>query len=250
VTSPMTPEELSALADKTARMEVSKARFYFLVPKRQQLPPVSEARARRGASGAGWLQEWAAGLGAVDAWARTFQAAAPGSHSPPQQPTALTPQRAHARAPNHLRPDAPARALHDALQHPPSARAHASAPELAGLVEHLHLRHHLGLAPHQRVLHARVQLVLHLGAHGARGAIPRPIPLNLGWRGAARPGHTARAGLLCWLHTAPNAVRHAPKPSPRTPASCGRAPSPPPSRWWCPGPAGACTWCARCGRSS
>jgi hypothetical protein len=32
----------SALADKIAGTGTSKARFYFLVPKRQQLPPVSE----------------------------------------------------------------------------------------------------------------------------------------------------------------------------------------------------------------
>ncbi len=38
----MTPEELSALADRIARISSGKARFYFLVPKRQQLPPVSE----------------------------------------------------------------------------------------------------------------------------------------------------------------------------------------------------------------
>jgi hypothetical protein len=38
----MTPEELSALADKTARIQACDARFYFLVPKRQQQPPVSE----------------------------------------------------------------------------------------------------------------------------------------------------------------------------------------------------------------
>jgi hypothetical protein len=38
----MTPEELSALADRIAGVRASKARFYFLVPKRQQLPPVSE----------------------------------------------------------------------------------------------------------------------------------------------------------------------------------------------------------------
>ncbi len=39
----MTPEELSALADRIAGIrDVSTLRFYFLVPKRQQLPPVSE----------------------------------------------------------------------------------------------------------------------------------------------------------------------------------------------------------------
>jgi hypothetical protein len=42
VTSPMTPEELSALAAKIAGFTASKARLYFLVPKRQQLPPVTE----------------------------------------------------------------------------------------------------------------------------------------------------------------------------------------------------------------
>jgi hypothetical protein len=40
----MTPEELSALADKTAGTSIiiNHQRFYFLVPKRQLLPPVSE----------------------------------------------------------------------------------------------------------------------------------------------------------------------------------------------------------------
>ncbi len=38
----MTPEQLSALADRIARIQACCARFYFLVPKRQQLPPVSE----------------------------------------------------------------------------------------------------------------------------------------------------------------------------------------------------------------
>jgi hypothetical protein len=38
----MTPEELSALADRIARIQACCARFYILVPKRQQLPPVSE----------------------------------------------------------------------------------------------------------------------------------------------------------------------------------------------------------------
>jgi hypothetical protein len=42
VTSPMTPEKLRALADRIAGISSCKARFYFLVPKRQQLPPVSE----------------------------------------------------------------------------------------------------------------------------------------------------------------------------------------------------------------
>ena len=42
VTSPMTPEELSALADRIARIEAHKTRFYFLVPKRQQLPPLTD----------------------------------------------------------------------------------------------------------------------------------------------------------------------------------------------------------------
>jgi hypothetical protein len=40
VTSPMTPEELSALADQIAGIPSGCSRFYFLVPKRQ--PPVSE----------------------------------------------------------------------------------------------------------------------------------------------------------------------------------------------------------------
>ncbi len=39
MTSPMTPEDLSALADKLARWDASTLRFYFLVPKRQLLPP-------------------------------------------------------------------------------------------------------------------------------------------------------------------------------------------------------------------
>jgi hypothetical protein len=42
VTSPLTPEELSALADRIARIPGGYSRFYVLVPKRQQLPPVSE----------------------------------------------------------------------------------------------------------------------------------------------------------------------------------------------------------------
>ncbi len=42
MTRPMTPEELSALADKIAGISRGKARIYFLVPKRQQLPPLSE----------------------------------------------------------------------------------------------------------------------------------------------------------------------------------------------------------------
>ncbi len=42
MTSPMTPEELSALADQIAGISRGKARLYFLVPKRQPLPPLSE----------------------------------------------------------------------------------------------------------------------------------------------------------------------------------------------------------------
>jgi hypothetical protein len=44
----MAPEELSALADKIVSVgQHGHSRVYFLVPKRQQLPPVSEERAAR-----------------------------------------------------------------------------------------------------------------------------------------------------------------------------------------------------------